>query len=764
MTASADHPAIKPEQTGRTYWQSFEHLAESPEVAESLEKEFADYTPDDITAAPTRRKFLKYAAAGMSLAGIGLSGCRRWPTEVIAPYAHAVNDHIPGVPEYYASSWEVDGVGAGLIVESFDGRPIKVEGNALHPSNLSRNRNSGACDTTAVAQTLSLYDPERARGYVDRRGQAPVTLPADAFEGTILPQLREALAAGRLAVLTQPTASPTYTRLLAELPEGAHYTWAPLATDYVVKATELAFGRPLRAVYELDEAMIVVGFDDDYIGQHPAHVKHEAAWARLRVSADDEAKPRMSRTYHVDCQHSLTGANADVRLPLKPSRLRRILEALAYEVGVTGVALPETLTDRESDFVKKAAKDLKANTGNSLVAVGAHLPPGLQVLGFRINEQLGSLGRALTFVEDPTVTGGSIHELASRIDAGEIDAIVTLGGNPAYDAPADLDFAGKLASVPLSVHLSDYVDETARVSDIHVARAHFLEAWGDTRGWEGTVAPQQPLILPLFGGVSEIELLARIQDRPLTEGLALVLETFAGLMDRDLRPATDPDFRKFLHDGILADSTFAKVDVASPTAVSLEDVIAEADGLEVVFCGSPSLHDGRHANNGWLQELPDAMTKLTWDNAVLVNVKDAEKLGIRTNDLVTLTLADRSMVIAVYVMPGQPEGVIALPLGYGRRAGGSLAVTTASEGGDGGGGFDTYQLRTTGGLDIASGCQLTPTGERYTLAMTQNHHLIDDTGYKGRIMRVGEHGKPGKIIRETTFDKHEKHVKAGNKG
>jgi molybdopterin-containing oxidoreductase family iron-sulfur binding subunit len=330
------------------------------------------------------------------------------------------------------------------------------------------------------------------------------------------------------------------------------------------------------------------------------------------------------------------------------------------------------------------------------------------------------------------------------------DALLILGGNPAYDAPADLDFAQLLGNVETSVHLSPYVDETSLATTFHVPRAHFLECWGDTRGLDGTYAPQQPLIRPLFNGKSSIEMLAALLGRDVTDGYDLVRETFSQITGKTLQEI-DPAFREFLHDGVLDGTATEPVDVGTVT-VAEAPVIAAAQGLEVTFCTSGGVYDGRFANNGWMQEAPDAITKLTWDNAALIGSQEAADRGIRTGDVLRLTLGERALEIAAYVLPGQPNGVITLPLGYGRRAGGTLAVRTN----DHGGGFDTYQLRTSDGLYHNVGLEVDKVGLRYVLAMTQNHHLIDDTGYKGREKRVGEQGKDGKIIRETSFDKHKK--------
>ncbi len=680
--------------------------------------------------------------------------------------AHQPNELVPGVPEFYATSWEVAGVGSGLLAESFDGRPIKIEGNPSHPYNRTRSVKAdeavtpdqpsmgwGSADAYAQAQPLSLYDPERSRFVLDITGGSPVARDADYFDAAVLPKLQAALAAGKLAVLAEATASPTFLRLLKQLPDGAWHTWEPLRQTS---------GGTLP-LFKFDKARVVLGLDCDYLGSHPGHTRYSADWSTLRATADDEGNPVMSRCYQVECGYSLTGASADRRLPCKPSDLATFATLVAGELGVEGGTAGEA-TPAMTAFAKEVAADLQAAGGEALVAAGPQTPAAVRRLADAINAKLGSVGTTVTYIADPVEAGGTIVELANKLSRGQVDALVILGGNPVYDAPADLDVATLISSVDTSVHLSPDLNETGLAVTCHVPRAHFLECWGDTRGFDGTVAPQQPLILPLFNGVSPIELLARVLGLEAIDGYTLVRETFGELTGGFDEKA----FRKFLHDGILGDSAAEAVEpaiasgddaVEKPDFVLVDTQAVDPDGVvtidtfELCFVPDASVYDGRFANNGWLQELPDPLTKLCWDNAAMMNLADADELGIRTNDLVTISVNGRELTIAVYVMPGQPRGVIGLPLGYGRRVGGSLAVV-GEDAESTGGGFDTYQLRTTGNLAYATGAAVEKTGDRYVLAMTQNHHLIDDTGYKGREKRVGKKGEDGKIIRETTFDRH----------
>ena len=737
--------------TGRTYWASFEHLAESPEIADALDKEFGSYDPAEMVSLP-RRRFMKYVAASMALAGVamGTSGCRRWPKEVIAPYASKPKDRVPGVPELYATSWELGGVGVGLLASSFDGRPVKIEGNPKHPGSVTRSGTWGSADVTAQAQPLSLYDPDRSRAVIDRAdGQARTV---DWFKTNVVPQLA-ALAGGKMAVLCEATASPTLLRLRKELEDkfGADvwHTWEPL------RPTAPAGG--LRPVYHLDKAAVVVSLDDDYLGLHPAHTQYAADWSKRRASADPLGKDygaadgvSMSKCFTAETRYSITGASGDYRLPVTPTKLGDIVAALASALGIEK-SLRGQLSEKEKAFVDAAVKEIEANRGASLIAFGPHLPEELQNAAMRLNAEVGAVGKTIDYVADPVPAAGTINDLTDKLNAGGVEALLILGGNPAYDAPADLDFPRALRKAKTSVHLSPYDNETSALCAYHVPQALFLEAWGDTRGWDGTVAPIQPLILPLFNGLSSIDIVSAVLG--LTEdAYTLVRRTILSMLGDK---AGDKEFREVLHNGIVPNTALPPAKIGSLNAVQATQRPTPKKGqYEVNFAADNFLYDGRFANNGWLQETPDTLTKLTWDNAALVSIFDAEVLGVKTMDVIELTVDGRKLGMAVYVMPGQPKGVITLPLGYGRTRAGAIGTYADGEGG----GFDTYKLRGTKGLWTAIADVKPVAGERYELAMTQNHHLIDKVGYQGREARTGDKGKTSKIIRETSFVEHKEYV------
>jgi len=758
-SASGEPASMRPDR-GIEYWRSLEQLADGPEVRRLMAEEFPGYDPDAVRSI-SRRRFMKLMGASMALAGIGLSGCRRWPQEKLAPYAVRPPGTIEGVSEQYATIMELGGVAHPLLVTSFDGRPIKVEGNPSHPASRVTER-YGAADAFAQASVLELYDPDRSAVVWDRSGgqMRPATWDQFAqFAGAHFQGLRMAGGAG-LAILSEASSSPSLAdmrqRLLAAFPQACWYEYEPLSRDNEIAGTRVAFGKALRPIYHLDKARVLVCFDDDPLGTHPAHVRYAADWAVLRRSADQGL---MSRVYVAESSFSLTGAAADHRLPTSAARMEILIAALAGALNVRPAA-QVSLTPEEAQFIADIVADRgRPDAPGILVTAGAHLSPTAHALVHEINVRLGAVGSTLTFIEEPDgqrpAHVQAISSLAAEIRAGRVRTLLILGGNPAYDAPADLEFDKLLAGTtsgqagrPLSIHLSLYYNETSALCDWHLPRAHYLEAWGDGRAWDGTVSVAQPLIYPLYGGRSPIQLLAMLLGEE-ADGEQIVRRTLAGrgwLSGEDSEKA----WRRILHDGLVAGSAAPVIgpQVATASSADAGAPPTAVEGFELRFLPDASVYDGRFANSGWLQEMPDPLSKLTWDNAALMSKLDADRLYVGNGDMVRISVGGRSLEIPVYILPGQPRNVIALPLGYGRRRAGHIGN---------GVGFDTYSLRTGGAMYVAAGATVEKTARRHVLAMTQDHHLIDTVGMKEREHRVGEKGQSGQIIHETTLDQ----LKAG---
>jgi molybdopterin-containing oxidoreductase family iron-sulfur binding subunit len=732
-----DVPSLSGEKVGKAYWRSLDELVDTPEVRRLVAQEFPGLEQDLVDPA-TRRDFLKILGASLGLAG--MVSCR-WPKELIVPVARP-EGRTPGVPQRFATAVELAGAATGVLVTSYDGRPVKIEGNPLHPAS------GGAATAQMQAAVIELYDPDRSRTPVRRESGQEFVRSVDefaAFAGEHFAALRAAAGRG-LAVLTEASCSPTLIRLAGrvrrELPASRWVEYEPVSFDAERAGIRQAFGAALRPVLHLDGARVVVCLDADPLSAHPDALRHARGFAAGRRGEDGE----MSRWYAAEGALTLTGASADHRLALRTSQVGEFALLLARELTARGVVLPEALRVAASNatgdglpaataqFAASAAADLAEAGSRGLVTAGPRQPVEVNAAAHLINAALGAVDTTVSFIPDPQPQRSShavaLRGLAAAIAAGEVTTLVLLGGNPVVNAPADLGFAALLARVPISIHLGLWRDETGRACIWHLPRAHALESWGDGRAWDGTVSVVQPLIEPLYGGMTPIELVATLLGDAATGPHELVRETLRELLPGDFEAA----WARTLHDGVLAGSAPAPAAVQA-VAGSLA-MPRGLTGVEVVFAPDASVWDGRYANNAWLQELPDPLTKISWDNAALLGPATAARLGVRHGDVAAVAVGGRSLDIAVYVLPGLADDTVVLPLGYGRTAAGKVGT---------GVGFDSYRLRTIGGMGFAGGATVTRTGRHYLLATTQDHHAIDEVGLREQGHRIGE------LVREATL-------------
>lgn len=738
------------EQTAPRHWRSLAELANAPEYRAFLEAEFpAEADPSGIS----RRRWLQVMGASLAFAGVG-GGCR-WEEAAIVPMVRRPANRVPGEPQWFATAMDLRGAALGLLVNSVDGRPIKIEGNPQHPQSL------GATDALAQASLLQLYDPDRSGNLLRGTAQGEVIQTWQDFAEFAQKHFGELRQAGGkgFRVLAETSSSPTLAalrdRLREAFPQAKWYEYEPLSRDNERDGTKLAFGKVYRPYYHLDQAKVIVAIDEDLLCHHPAGVRYARAFAEGR----EVVNGRMNRLYAVESCYTPTGAAADHRLPMRAQDIGRFVAALERKVGELadggGHASHAAAGELES-FVLALAKDLVVHRGESVVAVGPRQPAEVQAAAHRINAALGNIGKSVVYFAEPDADRLSHREaivaLVGEMQADQVDTLLVLGGNPVYNAPVDLDFAEAMAKVKTKIHFGLYPDETARAADWHLPQAHYLESWGDARSWDGTYSVVQPLIDPLLGGKSAIELLALILGEEKSSGLDLVQATFEGIAGKE-----DPGllWRKTVHDGLLEGSGWSPeapslAGTAGPeSAGGLAELGWKGGPLEIVFYGDPSVYDGRFANNAWLQETPDPITKLTWDNAALIGPATAAALGVEDHAMVRLEVGGRELVMPVYVLPGQAPGSVAVGLGYGRGAAGFVG------GDDRRGirpvGFNTYRLRQSNALEFATGAALEPTGETYPLASTQDHHAIDTVGMKARAHRVGE------LIRQASLEYYLEH-------
>jgi molybdopterin-containing oxidoreductase family iron-sulfur binding subunit len=709
------------------YWRSFADLENSPEFLDTLADEFPEQA-EQLADPLSRRRFFQLMGASLALAGI--SGCR-WEEDHVVPLSRRPDNYIPGVPAYFATSMEVGGVASGLVAKSFDGRPIKVEGNGDHPF-------SGPKSTAMQqASLLHLYDPDRSIAPVRRDAKGAET-PAD--WGDFDAALAELANSGaRIHVLSEATYSPTVERLRKLI--GARvqwFEWEPVSFDNELNGLALAYKGRYRTQYRFDQAKTIVALDCDFLGEHPASLRYAADWAAARAPEDGA----MNRTYAVESAFSATGAAADHRLPLRSDLIRPFLEALEAKLNANARTpnaefLKEPVVAR---FLDAIADDIRATPRRrALICVGPTQPAVVHAIAARINEAIGAVGMALAYRVLPgesEMMRNQIVQLVRKMKSGAVDNLIILGGNPVYNAPADLDFAGALKRVKQSIHLSLYDNETSALSRWHAPRTHYLEEWGDSRSWDGTYTLRQPLIRPLFGGRSMAGVLKVLAGRASTEDRAVVRETYIDLTGRgekDWRAAVQLGFVRGQTWELKKDEVTVRGITQGPLARSQLGPYVQPTQLEVTFHASTSTHDGRFANNAWLQETPAFLTKLTWDNAALIAPKTAADLDIAHGDVISISIEGASVELPAYVLPGQAPSSIALELGYGRQKAG---VVAGYQGKVDSVGVNTYPLRLSTAIDRALGAQVSKTGRRHVLATTQDHFQIDTLGAEQRAERT----------------------------
>jgi molybdopterin-containing oxidoreductase family iron-sulfur binding subunit len=701
-------------------WRGLDSWADTPAYRRAAETEFAsDLKP--ITDPVSRRSFLGLMGAAMALGG--LVGCRR-PLAKILPYAKMPEDLLPGVPQTYATVFPFRGVGEGILVTSHEGRPTKIEGNPDHPGSL------GATHVFAQATILELYDPDRSR--TPASGGTPANWDGfTAWSGPHFDALRRNGGEG-LAFLCEPTASPAVRALRGEaartFPLARWAVYEPVNRDNAIQGSRIAFDRPLRTQLRLDQADVILSLDADFLFGEPNAVRHARDFARgRRITSERDA---MNRLYVAESDFSITGATADHRLRIPHGGVASLAQGLAEALAGEGVSLPPglgrgrgtSLSGAGAHWIRVVAKDLARHRGRAVVLVGSSQPAEMHALAHVLNRALGAVGTVVRYTEEP-YPGGQTHsvaELARALDGGRVNTVVVLGGNPAYDAPADLDLAAKLDGVEHTVRLGGYEDETSACCAWHLPMTHFLEAWGDAEGWDGTRSIQQPLIAPLYEGKSELELWALLLGRTDRDDHARVRDLYATTWGT---LALDTRWNRALHDGIVPGTAYPEIP-AVPDAAAVArawDALAfpaapSAGAIEVVFRPDGSAWDGRFANNGWLQELPDAMTKMVWDNAALVSPATARELGAGTGDLVTVTVSGFRLTLPVWVAPGLPDFSVQLPLGYGRARAGRVGN---------GVGFNTYAVRTAAAMSAAAAAVVQRAGGTYALVSTQEHNVME---------------------------------------
>ncbi len=706
----------------QTYWRSLNELAQNEEYRKYVEREFPE-NATELTDGVSRRNFLQIMGASVALAG--LAACRK-PVQKIMPYTRQPEHLVPGNPLYYASAAPFRGNLTGIVVETNEGRPTKIEGNDLHPGS------NGKSNIRQQAAILDLYDQDRSRK-VRRNGESSswsdfADFCRDHFSDS----------GRRVAFISEASSSPTLDRLrkkaLDKFTDSRWVTFETYNDESVCTGTSMVFGQRLRPVYHFDRARVMLSLNDDFLQDSDNDVAYIGAFAKSRAVSDPDARP--SRLYVAESNYSLTGSNADHRLRIKTSEIPLFTFALAARLAesVPGLEAYSGYRNAFSDhhWIPVLAEELLNNRGQSIITAGAGYDAAVHATVHAVNLALDNAGQTVSYLDVPYVDredqNHAFRELVADMGNGAIDTVVMIGTNPVYTAPADLDFEGALSEVAEKIHLSLHYDETSRASTWHVNRAHFLETWGDGHSWTGARSVIQPMIQPLFGGKSEVEFLSAIVDGEDLGGYDLVRDTW-----RDVLPGGfESSWNEALHDGLQKDTRYAEAAVSQAPAfpaLAAEFLVVRrdepSDAVELVIKPDPKLHDGRFANNGWLQELPDPMTKITWDNVALLSPNTAERFGIpparRFGDpnqqVIRITTPDGTeSEIPAWVLPGHADDSITVYTGYGRKGIGRVADQV---------GVNTYNLRTTDNRFYITGVDVARAGRTYTIASTQDHHSLE---------------------------------------
>jgi molybdopterin-containing oxidoreductase family iron-sulfur binding subunit len=698
---------------GREYWRNLEELASTPQFQDLVEREFPRQAigwAEDEDGVEGRRNFLKLMGASLALAG--LTACTRQPTEHIMPYVRQPEELIPGMPLFYATATTLNGVAQGVLAESHEGRPTKIEGNPEHPATL------GACDIFSQASVLQLYDPDRAQ--------------AVAFQGEIrgwnnfIGALLEVLAAQKakdgagIRILTETVTSPTLAsqiRAIQKLyPAAKWHQWEPAGPHSARAAALQTFNQPVNTYYNLEHANVVVSLDSDFLASGAASLRYARQFSKRRRVTESAAP--MNRLYVVEPMPTPTGAKADHRLPLRAGDIEEFAWALAVNLRV-GAGRRQSDNGDINFWSGPVADDLMHNRGASLVIAGECQPPIVHALAHVINEFLGNVGKTVFYTDpieaNPVDQVASLQDLVMDLDAGAVELLLVLGGNPVFNAPVELGMRDRIQKATLRAHLSQYENETSAVCQWFLPETHYLETWGDARAFDGTVTIQQPLIQPLYGGRSACQILQSLTGSPDTSPYQIVKGYWAAQ-----HPGADFEawWRRAVHDGVVEGTALpAKTWPIHGEAITEKQRKRKMGGkVEVIFRTDPTIYDGRFSNSGWLQELPKPITKLTWDNAAIISPGDAHRLGVENGSMLELTYQGRKLRAPVWVQPGHVDQAVTLHLGYGRTRAGRAGT---------GVGFNPYGLRTASALWQDLGMDVHRISGSYAFASTQMDHVLD---------------------------------------
>ncbi len=756
------------ESKGQEFWRSLGQVAETEEYKNFVTNEFSVDPQGSHDHGVSRRNALKLMGASAAMAG--LTACTKMPLQKIVPYVNAPEEFVPGKPLFYASAMPWQGVAQGVLVWSFMGRPTKIEGNNENPGSL------GAANVFMQASVLDLYDPDRSQvlihdGRVGSWGDFLVHV--DELRAQ---HLRNQGAGLRFltGTVTSPALGDQMADLLKQFPQAKWHQYEAVNRDNVREGARLAFGEYVETIYRFDQADVVVSLDSDFLYSSPGSLRYARDFANKRRVKDPQSQ--MNRLYACEAAPTVTGSQADHRLRLRPSQVGVFARMLGSALGVKVQGLGQPSLSRvPPTWIPAIARDLRQHQGTSIIIAGDSQPPEVHALAHVMNAALGNVGKTVVYTEsievNPANQMESLRQLVSDMQAGQVETLLILGGNPAYSAPADLDFAQALVKVDDRIYLGLYEDETSVLCNWHVPAAHYLESWGDLRAYDGTVSTMQPLIAPLYDGKSAYELLTLLQGQPGRTGHAIVHDYWQAQQKKLSPEQFEVQWEAWLEKGVIDGSALPPKRVKLNANVNVAGQASEAanSGLDIVFMPDPAVWDGSYCNNGWMQELPKPFTKLTWDNAVMVSPATAEFLGksaktvkiqgqqpgpgsqgkffnlgpteATANEVVELSYQGRNVLGPLLTVPGLADDCVVVTLGYGRDRAGRVGSGT---------GFNAYAIRSSTNPWFGSGLEVSRTGGRYNLVTTQHHFVINQNGVQKEGESVAAFRRD--LVRTATLD------------
>ncbi|RAP26595.1 hypothetical protein DID78_06710 [Candidatus Marinamargulisbacteria bacterium SCGC AG-343-D04] len=716
-------------------WRSIDDLTGDKKLDTFKSREFQEGATELIDPV-SRRSFLKYLGGTAALAG--LTGCSiRKPYYKIKPYSKKVEHVVPGKPIYFASSMQINNDVSGILIETHEGRPTKIEGNPAYPDA------SGSSTVLQQASVLNLYDPDRLQGPL----KATKDVSIQEFEDWMLEKRRffkENKGEG-LAVLVENNLSPAFHQELkkvqAKYPEATIYRYEPVNSDPQVQGLHALTQQYVVPEYDFKKSNVVLSFGEDFLGNVLNQNKYNREFS-LRRDPDSQDYS-LNRLYTFEERLSITGAKSDHRFLLNRSEQQQVLLRLIYFITrKLNFSLERYLNYRFTDVsiegvsdhdIQVIADDLLANRGKSLVLVSEQFNEEFHQLCFLINAILGNNFKTIhynsthfsNFSYSQKSSKDSLRSLISELNNNRVDTVFIIGGNPGYTAPSMSGFKEALVKARDRVHLTFSANETSLLCNWVLPRAHFLESWGDLKSCSGVVSICQPVIKKMVKGYSDLELV-HLMSVSYSSDYSILRKQWASI--------SETKWDQTLHNGFMFKDGRSRVYPEFQSMIDLSDVDFEAKGLSVIFYPDYKVYDGRYSNNSWLQELPDPISKLTWDNAAYMSAKTAKRLSLKSGDVVSIQVPDSegTVSIPVFVSPGHAHTVISIPLGYGKDTSNKVEM---------GAGVSAYALMSEASDFKVENVTLVKTGDTHEFATTQDHGHME--------------GRPH--VRSASVDEYNKH-------